>query len=68
MDDDAAREHGFENLAELFSLVSHTKIDTPESMAAFKDWQFNDGTKAGLLKLNRKESEMGSGAKNGSAV
>lgn len=48
---------GFESLQEFYRLVSTVKISTSEKLAAFKKWQTEDGTKAGLLKLFQAQSE-----------
>jgi hypothetical protein len=53
---DVAKELGFTDEKEMFHLISRVLIDTPERMAKFKDWQFNDGTKAGLMKLEFPEA------------
>ena len=44
-------ELGFESEKEFHQLVSTTDISTPEKYNAFKSWQYNDGTKEGLLKV-----------------
>ena len=47
------RELGFENEKEFHKLVANIDISTSEKNTIFKDWQYNDGTKEGLLKLSR---------------
>ncbi len=42
---------GFESLEEFNRMVSDVDLSTPEKLKSFKDWQENDGTKEGLLKL-----------------
>lgn len=42
---------GFESERELHRLVSSRDLSTPERLAAFKRWQTEDGSKAGLLRL-----------------
>jgi len=44
-------ENGFESIKEFNNLVSNANISTPEKVKAFRKWQLEDGTKAGLLKL-----------------
>ena len=46
-----AREFGFEDAKEFNRLVASLDLSTGERLQAFKEWQHNDGTKAGLLKL-----------------
>lgn len=47
----AAREMGFESEADLHRHVCRVDISTPEKLFAFRMWQHQDGTKAGILKL-----------------
>jgi hypothetical protein len=49
--DAAARQNGFENHSELFDLVLRVNLFTAEDRAAYENWQLNDGTKDGILKL-----------------
>jgi hypothetical protein len=49
--EETARELGFENEKEMHRLVASVDLSTPEKIAAFKKWQFEDGTKDGLIKL-----------------
>ncbi len=43
---------GFESLQEFNKLVASVDLSTPEKLKAFKEWQDNDGSKTGLLKLS----------------
>lgn len=45
------KEKGFKSLAEFHTLVARIDITTPERIKIFKNWQHNDGTKEGLLKI-----------------
>jgi len=47
----AALGKGFASLEEFSLLVASVDLRTGERFAAFKEWQENDGTKAGLLRL-----------------
>lgn len=47
--DDVARELGFADLSDLFSLIPRVNLMAPDALAVFKAWQFQDGTKEGLL-------------------
>lgn len=51
MTDDIAQALGFADAAELHRMVASVKLDTPQAIAAFKEWQENDGTRAGMSKL-----------------
>lgn len=55
MMEEIVRKMGFESEKEFHSLVASVDLSTPENMKAFKDWQNNDGTKEGILKLKRSE-------------
>lgn len=44
-------ELGFANEQELHTMVAHVDLSSAEKIAAFKRWQYEDGTKDGLLKL-----------------
>ena len=46
-----AKDLGFENVLELNQLVASIDVSTPEKLASFRQWQMNDGTKSGLIKL-----------------
>lgn len=50
MNDEIAKELGFESAAEFFKMVADVDL-TGDGLAAFKQWQDNDGTKQGLLVL-----------------
>lgn len=42
---------GFKDGAEFHSMVARLDISTPERLDAFRRWQMEDGTKAGLERL-----------------
>lgn len=44
-------QSGFESIEEFNRMVALTNMSTDEKIKAFEDWQKNDGTKEGLLKL-----------------
>ena len=46
-------ENGFDSLQDFYKLVSNADISTPEKIKNFNNWQDNDGTKEGLLNLNK---------------
>lgn len=49
--DEMAKKLGFEGEKELNHLVSAVDLSTPDKIRDFKKWQFEDGTKEGLLTL-----------------
>lgn len=49
--EDILKAHGFASQQEFSSMVARARLSTPEERAAFKAWQEEDGTKAGLQKL-----------------
>lgn len=53
------RSQGFESEKEFHHLVASTDTSTPEKYAAFKRWQHDDGSKAGLLKLREEIGTAG---------
>lgn len=50
---DPFKECGFESEGEFHRMVAAADLGTPERLAAFKRWQMDDGTKAGLAALPR---------------
>lgn len=44
--------------SELASLICKIDLSTPEKVAAFKAWQFDDGTLEGLQKLYEAQQSM----------
>ncbi len=42
---------GFKNMQEFNSMTCEADISTAEKMGRFKHWQFEDGSKEGLLKV-----------------
>lgn len=46
-----ALSHGFESEAEMYRLISSADITTAVKLSRFTQWQLEDGTKEGLLKL-----------------
>jgi len=59
--DGVAKSLGFEDAAELHRLVAAADLSTPAKLAAFKVWQDQDGTKAGLLALGEETATKGGG-------
>lgn len=55
---EVVKELGFEDEKEFHKLVASTDTSTQEKYNKFKDWQYNDGSKEGLLNL-RRESKGG---------
>lgn len=51
--DELLKELGFNDITEFNELVARADLSTPEKLAAFKKWRTEDGTKEGLLKLQR---------------
>lgn len=51
MTDETAQVLGFDDAAEFFKLTANADMSTLEKIAAFKQWQSEDGTKKGLLDL-----------------
>lgn len=51
MDDQALKQLGFESGAEFHRLVAGADLSSNAGIAAFKRWQFEDGSKVGLLRL-----------------
>lgn len=49
------KEMGFNSEKEFHHLVANTDLSTPLKLSAFTNWQENDGSKEGLLKLQIKE-------------
>lgn len=54
MTDEMAQTLGFADAEEFHRMVANADMRSPAARAAFKDWQENDGTKAGLEKLQEK--------------
>jgi len=46
--DEAARENGFANEAELFAMIAKVDMTAPGAILLFRNWQNNDGSKEGL--------------------
>lgn len=51
--DALARALGFESEAEMHRLIASVCLETAYQRLLFSDWKLNDGTKAGLLRLDR---------------
>lgn len=49
-------EFGFKDRIEFITLITSIDISTSEKLKAFQKWQYEDGTKAGLLKLKEKNN------------
>lgn len=47
------KELGFDNINEFNKLVASADLSSPEKLDAFKLWKEKDGSKEGLLKLQR---------------
>ena len=52
MNDKEAQRLGFRDANDFYAHVSAAPMGTPEAIAAFKRWQADDGTRAGLLALS----------------
>ena len=50
------KECGFENEKEFYKLIASIDISTVDKQIAFKKWQEEDGTKAGLAQLRDSQS------------
>lgn len=46
------KQYGFKSLKEFNKMIANVDLTSIDKIEAFKDWQNNDGTKKGLLKLN----------------
>jgi len=55
MDDAFVQPFGFSNAAEFHTLVCRVDISTPEKLRKLKKWQLEDGTKHGLISLEKME-------------
>ncbi len=55
--DELVKSLGFADAREFHRLVASADITSPEKLTAFKAWQENDGTKAGLLALGGGSAE-----------
>lgn len=49
--EEVAKINGFESVSELHSMVAKVDLSSSDKIIKFKNWQHQDGTKAGLLKL-----------------
>ena len=49
--EEMVKECGFDSFEEFNKMISNVDISTEEKMKKFKKWQYADGTKKGLLKL-----------------
>ncbi len=45
---------GFDSARELSRLIGRVALDTPEQLSKYEEWKVHDGTKKGLLKLERR--------------
>ena len=52
---DLVKKYGFESEREFHKLVSSVDLSSSQKIAAFKNWQNEDGTKEGILKLDMVE-------------
>ncbi len=51
--EEIVKELGFKDEQEFHSLVARVDITEPMKLTAFKKWQTEDGTKQGILKLDK---------------
>ena len=51
--EEIVKELGFKDEQEFHSLVARVDITEPMKLTAFKKWQMEDGTKQGILKLDK---------------
>ena len=49
--DPATRENGFKSYNDMSTLICKVDISTPLNMSNFKLWQYDDGSRTGLLEL-----------------
>jgi hypothetical protein len=54
---ESIKKHGFKNNREFARLVCSIDLSNKKAFTEFKNWQYNDGTKIGLLKLLEKKHE-----------
>lgn len=47
------KQYGFDSLKEFNRMVVDVDLTSIDKLKAFRDWQENDGTKNGLLKIQR---------------
>jgi hypothetical protein len=52
---DAAKQNGFKDLADRNRHIQALDLSSPEKLEAFRKWSTEDRTKAGILKLPRKQ-------------
>lgn len=45
------KENGFADETEFHRMVAMVDLSSPYNMASFRRWQFQDGTKQGLLEV-----------------
>ena len=53
MNEHELQQLGFTDAAEFFYLTANADLSSMEKIAAFKRWQNEDGTKAGILKISQ---------------
>lgn len=49
--EEAVKQSGFDSLEEFNKMIANLDLTKPGKLKAFREWQENDGTKDGLLKL-----------------
>ena len=57
--DALARDNGFDNYNELQGMVNSVDISTPAKLNAFKKWQYEDGSRKGLLAIIEAAEQTG---------
>jgi len=51
--EELVKEMGFDSVEEFNNLVSGADLSTPDKFKAFNEWKTEDGTKEGLLNLEK---------------
>lgn len=57
--DDFARQNGFDDWKDACHWISGADLGSKEKIAAFEAWKLVDGSKAGIMKLPRRQKEGG---------
>lgn len=52
--EDIVKSLGFKDEKEFHKIIANIDISSPIKLKLFRDWQYNDGTKEGILKLQTK--------------
>lgn len=56
MTEEMLKVYGFDSCSEYHQLIASVDLSTSQKRADFKAWQWNDGTKEGLLKLPKEQA------------